>query len=54
MPDKGPLFEAQFANREPCPCGEPLEEGDEVGYVDGDLSCKDCWTLATDALGFAP
>ena len=52
MADKGPLFFAQYENREPCPCGQPLEEDDEVGYVDNVLSCKECWILATDDLGF--
>lgn len=54
MASKGPLFEAEFTNREPCPCGEPLVVGDTIGYVDGELSCEGCWNGATDALGFAP
>lgn len=49
----GPLFEAQYDNREGCPCGEELLEGDQVGYVDDELSCSDCWKKAND-FGFTP
>jgi hypothetical protein len=25
-----------------CACGATITEGDEVGYVDGELCCDDC------------
>lgn len=34
------LFIAQYHGR--CPCGEPIEPGDEIGYVEDAISCANC------------
>lgn len=36
-----------------CPgCGNPIEEGDAIGLVDGDWCCEDCVDENGEALSF--
>lgn len=42
MPDKGPLFPASYEGV--CNnCGWDIEPGDDIGYVDDEVVCKECW-----------
>lgn len=45
----GTRFIAAFTNRDGCPeCGGPMDEGDEVGWVDDRVVCGDCHNLARE------
>lgn len=43
MRDVGPLFQLLFDDEFGCGCGNELWEGDQAAYIDGELSCVDCW-----------
>lgn len=48
MVDISRIFILAHDSFEGCACGNPLEEGDEGGYIDGELSCGDCVREAED------
>lgn len=48
MADIGPEFELQWDNYLGCECGNPLNEGDMGGYVNGELVCGVCRTEAVN------
>ncbi|MFE7232530.1 hypothetical protein ACFVAF_18090 [Streptomyces sp. NPDC057596] len=39
-----PTFQARFPG-ECNSCGAPIDEGDSIGYVDGEIACQDCWEV---------
>ena len=40
-------FEARYDSR--CRyCEEPIEAGDQIGYVDDEINCEGCWEDASD------
>ncbi|HVL39897.1 MAG TPA: hypothetical protein VM328_10955 [Fimbriimonadaceae bacterium] len=38
------VIAARYPGR--CNCGEPIEEGDLIGLVDGEWVCEECFTPA--------
>jgi hypothetical protein len=40
MADVGPVFYASYPGT--CPCGNDIEEDDEIRYVDGEVVAQDC------------
>jgi hypothetical protein len=38
----GPVFITAFDNEQGCECGNDILEGDEAGYLDGELHCGGC------------
>jgi hypothetical protein len=48
----GAYFTARFDSRDGCPgCAGPIDEGDDVGWVDDEVNCAGCYREACEAEG---